>query len=36
VQHDFRQVLKHSAPTVAARELVRYEEFTREFGSEGS
>jgi hypothetical protein len=33
---DFEAAIKHSSSTVAARELAKYEEFTKEFGSEGS
>src|SRR4051812_24698252 len=34
--NDFVNVLGRTKPTVATRELERFEEFTKEFGSEGS
>jgi hypothetical protein len=33
---DFRRVMGKATSSVAARELKRYEDFTKEFGSEGS
>jgi len=35
LQADFRKVLRRSKATVAAFELLRFEEFTRDFGSSG-
>jgi len=35
-QEDFINVLGRSKPTVAERELERFELFTKEFGSDGS
>jgi len=35
VQDDFMAVLARARPTVAPSELLRFEEFTRDFGSSG-
>jgi hypothetical protein len=36
MQEDFDQVMKKATASVAKRELSRFEEWTHEFGEEGS